>query len=415
MTARQRRVAVTGLGVVSPFGRDTAEFFRRVMAGDSAVRPFVSDGGPHPMTVPAVSCPDFDVDSTLGRAVANTMDRYSQLGAVAAFSAWDDAGFPRGEKHWDAGVCWGTALGGTLTFEQGYREFFTNGRARVPPFAVILGMPNAAAAHISIKLGLGESSLTYSIACASSSTAIGEAFQRVRHGQARVMVAGGSDALLSYAVIRAWDALRVMAPLRGPDSRESCRPFHRQREGLVLGEGAAALVLEDWDHAVQRGARIYAELVGYGTNCDHAHLVRPEAEGQTRAMNMALADAGSSASEVDYINAHGTATREGDPIEIQALKDVLGARAPEVAVSATKSIHGHLMGAAGAMEAMITVLALQQQAIPPTANLDEVDPACEGVRHVPHRGITGERLRLALSNSFAFGGTNAVLAFRKVS
>ena len=228
------------------------------------------------------------------------------------------------------------------------------------------------------------------------------------------MLTGGSDVPQAYGVARAWEALRVMAPGDADSSPFACRPFGADRRGLVLGEGGAALVLEDWDHAVARGARIHGEMLGYGTSCDHSHLVRPEVEGQVRALKLTLADAGLTPADIDYINAHGTATAEGDPVEIGALKAVFGERAARLPVSATKSMHGHLLGAAGAIEAIATVLALREQVVPPTANLqDNLDPACTGVDHV----TTGRRqtLRAALSNSFAFGGSNAVLAFRAVA
>jgi 3-oxoacyl-[acyl-carrier-protein] synthase II len=215
-------------------------------------------------------------------------------------------------------------------------------------------------------------------------------------------------------VARAWEALRVLASGDENTAPQSCRPFSVDRSGLVLGEGGAALVLEDWDHAVARGAGIHAEMLGYGTSCDHSHLVRPEAAGQVRALEAALADAGLTSGDIDYINAHGTATAEGDPVEVAALRAVFGERAARLPVSATKSMHGHQLGAAGAVEAIVTVLALREQALPPTAHLADLDPACAGVDHVV-TARRGQTLRAALSNSFAFGGSNAVLAFRAVA
>jgi len=355
----QRRVAITGLGLVSPYGGDLADFFARLSAGESAIRYLLTDDLPRPLSIPFVSCPAFDPDAALGKPLASMMDRFAQLGMAAAFGAWDDAGLSRkteAESRDSWGVSWGTALGGTLAYEKGYRELWQKGRERLSPLAVVLGMNNAANAHISIQLGLGGISMSHT----------------------------------------------------------ACRPFGADRRGLVLGEGGAALVLEDWDHAVARGARIHGEMVGYGTSCDHSHLVRPEVEGQVRALNLTLADAGLVPDDIDYINAHGTATAEGDPVEVGALKAVFGERAGQLPVSATKSMHGHLLGAAGAIEAIATVLALREQVVPPTANLqDNLDPACAGVDHV----TTGRRqtLRTALSNSFAFGGSNAVLAFRAVA
>lgn len=408
----QRRVAITGLGLVSPYGGDLADFFARLCAGESAVRYLLTDDQPRPLSIPFVSCPAFDADAALGKPLASMMDRFAQLGMAAAFAAWDDCGLPRqpaGESRDDWGVSWGTALGGTLAYEKGYRELWQKGRERLSPLSVLLGMNNAANAHVSIQLGLGGVSMSHTVACASSAIAIGEAFRRVRSGEATIMVTGGSDVPQAYGVARAWEALRVMAPGDAETSPTACRPFSADRRGLVLGEGGAALVLEDWEHAVARGARIHGEMLGYGTSCDHSHLVRPEAAGQIRALRLTLADAGLAADDIDYINAHGTATAEGDPVEVAALKAVFGERAAGLPVSATKSMHGHLLGAAGAIEAIATVLALREQAIPPTAHLARPDPACAGVDHV----TAGRRqpLRAALSNSFAFGGSNAVLAF----
>jgi len=412
----QRRVAITGLGVVSPFGGDLQDFFARLLAGESAVRFLHTDDIPRPLNIPFVSCPGFDPETTLGLPLAGTMDRFAQLGTAAAFAAWEDAGLSRqdNENRDDWGVSWGTALGGVMAYEKGYKELWIQGRGRISPLTVLLGMNSSANAHISIQLGLGGVSMSHTVACASSAIAIGEAFRRVRSGEATIMLTGGSDTPQAYGVARAWEALRVMAHGDENTSAQACRPFGADRTGLVLGEGGAALVLEDWDHAVARGARIHGEIVGYGTTCDHSHLVRPEAAGQVRALKLALADAGLGANDIDYINAHGTATAEGDPVEVAALKDLFGERAGRLPVSATKSMHGHQLGAAGAVEAVITVLALREQAIPPTAHLGQLDPACVGVDHVTH-GRRDLHLRAALSNSFAFGGSNAVLAFRAVA
>lgn len=416
---KQRRVAITGLGLVSPYGGDLGDFFGRLCAGESAVRHLVTDDPPRPLSIPFVGCPAFDADAALGKPLASMMDRFAQLGMAAAFAAWDDAGLERapGEESRDRwGVAWGTALGGTLAYERGYRDLWQNGRDRLSPLTVVLGMNNAANAHISIQLGLGGVSMSHTVACASSAVAIGEAFRRVRSGEAPVMLTGGSDVPQAYGVARAWEAMRVMAPGDAATSPSACRPFAADRRGLVLGEGGAALVLEDWEHALARGARIHGEIIGYGTSCDHTHLVRPEAAGQVRALEAALADARLAAADVDYVNAHGTATAEGDPVEVAALRQVFGGRAASLPVSATKSMHGHQLGAAGAIEAIATVLALREQALPPTAHLnpDTLDPACAGVDHVftARRGVP---LRAALSNSFAFGGSNAVLAFRAAS
>jgi len=423
----QRRVAITGLGIVNPFDDDETsanggadDFFRRIAEGQSALSLYTTEDIPRPISIPAVRCAAFRPEKRLGKALSGMMERFAQLGVAAAFDAWRDAGFSRENGQafptpylpGESGVAWGTALGGLMAFERGYRDFWQHGRERVAPMSVVLGMNNAAAGHISIQLGLGNSALTYSVACASAASAIGEAFRHIRRGGAKLMVAGGSDATLAYAVVRAWEALKVLAPGDKSSAPQACKPFHPGRAGLVLGEGAAALILEDWDHAVARNARIYAEIAGYGANADHVHLVRPDQGGQVAAMNMALGEAGLSPAEVGYVNAHGTATREGDPIEIAALREVFGAHSEQLAVSATKSAHGHLMGATGAVEALLTVLALHHDTLPPTAHLNEVDASCTGVAHVRGTARRGRNVRAALSNSFAFGGSNAVLAFK---
>lgn len=306
----RRRVAVTGLGLVSPYGGDPGDFFARLLAGESAIGFLRTEDVPRPLAMPFVACPGFSADAALGRALAGTLDRFAQLGVAAAFAAWDDAGFPRraaapDRESW--GVTWGTALGGTLAYEKGYRDLWQRGRERLSPLSLILGLNNAANAQISIQLGLGGVSMSHTVACASSAIAIGEAFRRVRSGEAPVMVTGGSDAPQAYAVARAWEGLRVLASSDESGAPQSCRPFSVDRGGLVLGEGGAALVLEDWEHAVARGARIHGEMLGYGTTCDHSHLVRPEAAGQQRALEQALADAGLTSGDIDYINAHGSA------------------------------------------------------------------------------------------------------------
>lgn len=410
----RRRVVVTGIGAVTPHGDNPHHFFDALLRGESAIRLFKPEDVPHPVAIPAGYCATFDGVASLGRSRANGMDRFSQISTFAAQSAWQDAGLDRDESlpRNDIGVFWGTGGGGLSTTERSYRDLYLRDKARISPVSVILGMNNAAASHIAMGLGLGGANFTYSVACASSAIAIGEAFRRVRSGETPVMLAGGSETPLVYGVIRAWESLQVLAPGDEASAYSACRPFDMERQGLVLSEGAGAIVLEDWEHAVNRGAHIYAELSGYGTSCDHTHLSRPDPAGQIRALAATLADAGMQASEIDYVNAHGTATREGDAAEISALTQLFADHSGQVAISATKSMHGHTMGAAGVIEAIVTILALERQAIPPTANLATVAPECTGLRHIT-QGETGVHVRAALSNSFAFGGSNAVLAFRE--
>lgn len=414
--SRGARVAVTGLGMVSPLGATAPGTFDALLEGRSGLRLHAPADAPRPLAVPAGACDGFDAAAALGgRAQADALDRYSQLGVAAGLEAWRDAGLATqaDEDRGDWGVAWGTGMGGALTFERGYRDLYVAGRERLPPLTVVRAMNNACAAHLSIQLGLGGTCATYSVACASAAMAIGEAFRRIREGAAPVMLAGGSEAPLAYGVIRAWLALQVLAPGDEASASAACRPFQRDRAGLVLGEGGAALVLEDWTHAHARGARIYAELAGYGESSDAANLVRPDAAGQARSLRAALADASLAPADVDYVNAHATATREGDAIEVAALAAALGERAREVLVSATKSALGHPLGAAGALEAVITVLALHRRAVPPTlGDPAGLDPECAGVTHVMAAARCEAPLRAALSSSFAFGGSNSVLAFR---
>lgn len=413
MTAR--RVAVTGVGMVSPLGATAPAAFDALLAARSGIGLYAPADAPKPVSVPAGVCAEFDAAAVFGRAKAGTLDRYSQLGIAAGLEAWRDAGLApeaaTDRETW--GVAWGTGVGGAQVFERGYRDLYVAGRERLPPLTVVQAMNNACASHLAIQLGLGGSCTTYSVACASAAISIGEAFRRVRSGAAPVMLAGGSEAPLAYGVIRAWLALQVLAPGDAASAARACRPFQLGRAGLVLAEGGGALVLEDWARAEQRGARIYAELAGYGESCDHGNLVRPSSEGQARALRAALADAAMTPQDFDYVSAHATGTREGDSIEVAALTAVFGARAAGLAVSATKSAHGHALGAAGALAAAFTVLGLHHGVVPPTlGEAADLDPECAGVAHVTGAPRRGAALRAALTNAFAFGGSNAVLAFR---
>ena len=420
MTTPQR-VVITGLGQVAPHGTDVAAGFAALLAGHSATRLRSVGEAPHSATLVSAVCATGDAlgaAATLGRARLATMDRFSQLSALAAHSAWADAGLDAPAALADAEraracVLWGTGAGGIQTLERGYRDLFLHRKPRISPLSVVMGMHNAAAAQLALLFNLGGECLTYSVACASSAVALAEAMRRVRWGGCQVALAGGGEAALPYGTVKAWQSMRVLAEADDAAAPAACRPFDASRSGLVLGEGAAALVLEARDHALARGARIYAELAGAGGSCDHSHLSTPDAAGQLRALQAALLDASATAAEVRYVNAHGTATAEGDPVEADALRRLLGAHCAQVAVSATKSMHGHLMGAAGALEALVTVMAVYTGHIPPTAHLTRVDAACTGLDHVAGSARLGVGVPLALSNSFAFGGSNAVLVFRQ--
>ncbi len=412
----KRRVAITGLGLINPYGEgDVEDFFRRIMLGESAVRYHTLNNSPRPLALPLVACDYFNPIATLGPPLANAMDRFSHFAVASALSAWQDCGLAKHCNRDDYGVSWGTGSGGSLTIERGYQTLYFENKERVSPLSVVLAMNNSAASHIAMQLGLGGSCITSTVACASSAVAIGEAFRKIRAGDANLMLVGGSEAPLSYGVIRAWQAMRVLAEGDETTAYRASRPFSKNRSGLTLAEGAASLVIEDWEHARARGARIYAEIVGYGSTCDRTHIARPDSGGQVRAIAAALQDSGLQPHEIDYVNAHGTATVEGDAIEIQSMKTVFGEHSGKLAVSSTKSMHGHSLGAASAMEALITTLALYHQSMPPTANVTEIGTDCAGVDHVLMQGRNNVPVRAALSSSFAFGGSNAVLAFRSVS
>ena len=408
-----RRVVITGLGVVSPIGLSTEQFFSNLMAGVSGIKRVQSSFSEQLSTRIAASVDDFDPAAHFSKIQLTGIERFSQFALVAAEQAVQDAQLTLSESEYHrAGVYMGSCLGGAGTLEDGYIEVFKRETPRVKPLSVLLSMNNAAASHLSIKYHLQGPNITYSTACSSSAIALGEAYRQIKHGYADVMLAGGSEAMLTLGAMKAWEALRTLAQEDPSDPGASCKPFSKNRSGLVLGEGAAVLVLEDAERALQRGARIYAELVGYDCSSDSSHITKPDSAGQTRTILNALRDAQLQPQDIGYINAHGTATQAGDIEETKALKQTFGAHAYDVPVSSTKSMHGHLMGATGAVEFMAAVLALQHQAIPPTINLLQPDPECD-LDYVPNQGRTGVHLDAVMSNSFAFGGTNAVLIAKR--
>lgn len=407
-----RKVLVTGLGVISPVGNGRDVFFGALVAGQSGIRRLSVDFMPR-LASKIGGEVRFEAAEFFPKAKLALLDRFSQFALAAASEAIEDAGIEASDpRKARAGVYLGTGVGGAQTTEGGYAELFSQGKDRLPPYTVIRAMNNSATAHISIDYALRGPSLTYSTACSSSAVAVGEAGRAIRHGYADLAIAGGSEAMLTLGTIRAWEALRTLASEDPDDPGASCRPFSRDRTGLVLGEGAGILVLESEEHARARGAKVYAELAGYGASSDASHLTKPAREGQAAAMRLALADAGLAPEAIGYINAHGTATLAGDPIETAAIRDVFGAHAGRLAVSSTKSMHGHLMGATGAVEFIAAILALERGMLPPTANLRVPDPECD-LDYVPNTARTGVGLEAVMSNSFAFGGSNAVLVARR--
>lgn len=407
-----RRVAVTGIGVVSPLGHGEAEFFANLLAGKSGVRRIESAFVERLGTRIAASAA-FDASVHFPPPKLRMLDRVSQFALVAAAQAMAaaDPALDDDERR-DAGVFLGTGMGGANSTDDGYRALYEQRTERMPPFSVLTGMNNAAAAWIGIEYAFGGPNLTYSTACSSSAVAIGEAWRRIRSGETPIALAGGAEAPLNLGTIKAWEALKTLATEDARDPAASCKPFARDRTGMVLGEGAAMLVLEDLERAQRRGARIRGELVGYGLSTDAGHITRPTSGGQARAMELALRSAALTPDRIGYINAHGTGTLANDAVETAAIKQVFGARAYRVPTSSTKSMHGHLLGAAGAMELVATLLAVENRTLPPTINLDLPDPQCD-LDYIAQGARAADGLEFAMSNAFAFGGSNAVLVCRQ--
>ncbi|MEI7916463.1 MAG: beta-ketoacyl-[acyl-carrier-protein] synthase family protein [Methylophilaceae bacterium] len=409
MTAR--RVAVTGLGVLSPIGNDPKTFFASLMAGKSGIKRLEMDFVDQLDCKIAAYINDFDPLDHFVKNKAATMDRVTQFAVVASQQALKDSGINLDTENLDRfGVYLGTGMGGAASVEEGYVRLYKDQAKRLKPFTVLMAMNNAASAQVALDFGITGPDLTFCTACSSSSVAIGEAVRQIKHGYTDVMLAGGSEALLTFGTIKAWEALRTLADEDEQNPSASCKPFSGNRSGLVLGEGAGMVVLEDMDRAVARGATIYAEVIGYGSSNDSSHITQPSVEGQARAMRKALIEANINADQLDYINAHGTGTKLNDITETNAIKQVCGNKIP---VSSSKSMHGHLMGAAGAVEFVACMMAIQEQALPPTAHLVEPDPDCD-LDYVPNIGRKNVKVDIIMSNSFAFGGTSGVLIAKKV-
>ncbi|MEM7270399.1 MAG: beta-ketoacyl-[acyl-carrier-protein] synthase family protein [Pseudomonadota bacterium] len=399
-----KRVAVTGLGVVSSLGLSRDAHFDALRNGQSGIGQLpITDVERLTIKIGGYAR-DFDTDQRFDRSEVALLDRTTQMAVTAAAEAIADSGIELGEEEQArSGVVIGTALCGMETIDNAYRAVFQEGKNRVHPFLVPRLMANAGASQISMRHGLMGPSWTVSTACSSSNHAIGQAFEQVRSGAAPVMIAGGAECPMAFGVMKAWEGLRVM-------SRDNCRPFSKTRSGMVQGEGAAVLVLEEMERAKARGARIWGEVCGFGMSADASDIVTPSQDGAARAISTALRQAEMSVDEIAYINAHGTATTANDKTECAAIRQVLGAAADRVSVSSTKSMHGHALGGAGALEAAACMLAMTEGVIPPTINYEESDPDCD--LDVTPNEARQRPVSVALSNSFAFGGLNAVLAFR---
>jgi 3-oxoacyl-[acyl-carrier-protein] synthase II len=403
----ERRVAVTGAGVVSPLGATLEDFHRALCDARPGIRRLPADVA-QGSGVQVGAMVDWNPAPLFKEAEAANLDRATQFALAAAGQAIASSGLDNRAAAERVGVFWGTGLGGAHSLEAAYKQVYGAREWRVRPLTIVMAMNNAAGSNVAVRHGLRGPFANFATACSSSAMALGEAMRTIQAGRADAMIAGGSEALLTPATLLAWQALRTLAPADAADPAASCKPFDRRRGGLVLGEGAAAFVLEDESRARARGAPVLALLTGYGNSCDAVHMSRPDRDGQVRAMREALAESALAPEAIGYINAHGTATVVGDVVEAEAINAVFGEVAARVPVSSTKSLHGHLLGGAGALEFAAALLPLMRGWLPPTAFLEQPDPACK-LRHVPLRAERTAAPRAVMSNSFAFGGSNVVL------
>jgi nodulation protein E len=400
-----RRVAITGLGAICALGRNVAEVGESLRQGRSGIAPIESTDMSQLRFRNGAEVHGYTHQGYFEDRQADFIDRFAQFAVIAAREAVAGAGVVwTPELRETAAIVTGSCVGGQCTEDIGFREVYQRAQNRVHPLTIPKTMANAGASHISMEFGITGPAFTISTACSSAAHAIGQAFWMVRNGMTDLAVAGGSEAPFSFGMLKAWEAMRVVSP-------ETCRPFSKDRRGMILGEGAGMLVLEPLDVALARGARVHAELVGFGMSADACHITQPSAEGAARAMRAALRDGGLAPEAIGYVNAHGTGTLANDATETAALHAVFGAHAAKLAVSSTKSMHGHALGAAAALECVATALALRDGVLPPTANYSVPDPECD-LDVIPNQARQAQ-VEFAISNSFAFGGLNAVLALRR--
>ncbi|WP_017726910.1 beta-ketoacyl-ACP synthase II [Halalkalibacterium ligniniphilum] len=408
----QRRVVVTGIGAVTPLGSSVAKTWERAIAGESGVGPLTRlDASQFPMKV-AAEVTDFDPEAFMDKKDARKMDRFTQFAVAAALMALEDAKFEITEENATrVGVWIGSGIGGMETYEQQFRTFLEKGYRRVSPFFVPMMIPDMASGQVSIVTGAKGINSCSVTACASGANSIGDAFKVIQRGDADVMITGGAEAPITSMAVAGFCSAKAVTT--NEDPKTASKPFDANRDGFVMGEGAGILILESLESAQKRGAKIYAEIAGYGATGDAYHLTQPapEGEGGARSMAQAIKDAGLKPDDIDYMNAHGTSTPYNDKFETMAAKTVFGDHARKLAISSTKSMTGHLLGAAGAVEAIFCVKAIEESILPPTINYETPDPECD-LDYVPNKARKQE-VRAALSNSLGFGGHNATLVFKK--
>jgi len=405
----KNRVVITGMGIASSIGNGIEAFWQAAAQGQSGIRR-IQTYDPSPYTTQIAGeinhlCLDHIPQFNKPKRYA----RVAQYALYCAHDAINQAGLTTNELT-QAGTYIGTSLGGAPELESAYKTFYTESWKKIPALTVIRGMPNSIANHVAIAFGLGGPNSTVSNACVSSAEAIGNAYQQIGTGRLPIAICGGTESLVWETIMAAWCKLRVMST-QNDTPQFACRPFDKQRDGMVMADGAGLLVLEDLQHALARGAKIYAEIIGYGASCDAYHLTAPHTAGQTRAIYSALDDARVSINDIQYISAHGTATSLNDITETETIKAVFGERAHEIPITAQKSMTGHAIGAAGAMEIIATVLSMQKNLLLPTMNLTHPDPACD-LDYIPNQARAAS-IDLALSNHFAFGGANAALILKR--
>jgi 3-oxoacyl-[acyl-carrier-protein] synthase II len=409
----RKRVVVTGLGAITPIGNNLTEYWEGLLQGRNGIAPItLFDASRHDCRI-AGEVKGFDPHEYLDRKEAKRMDRFAQLGVSASKQALADAKFVINELNAEqVGIVIGTGIGGLKVLEDQQEVFLTRGPDRCSPFMIPMMIANMAAGLTAIHTGAKGPNCCTVTACAAGSNAVGDAFRLIQRGYAQAMICGGTEAAVTPLSLAGFAACKALST-RNDDPAKACRPFDRDRDGFVMGEGSGILILEELEYALSRGARIYAEIVGYGMTCDAYHITAPVpgGEGAVRAMRLAMKDAGITPERVSYINAHGTSTPANDVTETAAIKNVLGESASKVAVSSTKSMTGHLLGGSGGIEAVATVMAIANDRLPPTINLDNPDPECD-LDYVPHKSRS-QTVEVALSNSFGFGGHNVTLAFKK--
>lgn len=408
----KKRVVVTGIGAVTPLANDAHATWEAIKKGQSGIGPLTRiDAEKFPVSV-AAEVKDFDIEQYVVKKEARKMDRFTHYALAAATMAVKDADLTIDDSNAPrVGVWLGSGIGGMETFEQQYTNLITKGPRRVSPFFVPMMIPDMAAGQVSIHLGAKGINTCTVTACATGTNSIGDAFKVIERGDADVMITGGTEAPITELSVAGFCANTALS--LNPNPKTASRPFDKERDGFVMGEGAGIVVLESLEHALARGAKIYGEVVGYGASGDAYHITAPApgGEGAARAMTQAIEDAGIDPSQIDYINAHGTSTYYNDMLETEAIKKVLGDHAQKVAISSTKSMTGHMLGAAGGVEAIFSVLALKEGIVPPTMNLQNQAEECD-LNYTPNAAVE-KTMDYALSNSFGFGGHNATLVFKK--